>query len=216
MKLSQGQRTVAGIRWRSEYVSVSRIHRPRRADRSNANTVIADISQSRAPSRQLAFSLVEVVLSLGVIAVGVIAILGVFPTALQTGHSAQDETRAPEIAQTIYGSLAAQAPSQFSNVRFLLSDGVTLFPTPPSPPIDLTAPPRTPRSRCTQTTMASLFKTQRQRPIGSLFYTNNSPPGFPAPPPAYANQVTVRVAWPANAPAANQTYRDYVRIISKY
>jgi hypothetical protein len=34
--------------------------------------------------------------------------------------------------------------------------------------------------------------------------------------PASANQVTVRVAWPANAPAANQTYRDYVRIISKY
>ena len=101
--------------------------------------MIADISQSRAPSRQLAFSLVEVVLALGVIAVGVIAILGVFPTALQTGHSAQDETRAPEIAQTIYGSLAAQASSQFSNVRFRLSDGVTLFPTPPSPSINLTA-----------------------------------------------------------------------------
>ena len=95
--------------------------------------MIADISQSRAPRRQLAFSLVEVVLALGVIAVGVIAILGVFPTALQTGHSAQDETRAPQIAQTIFGSLVAQAPSQFSNVRFLLSDGVTLFPTLPVP-----------------------------------------------------------------------------------
>jgi hypothetical protein len=45
-------------------------------------------------------------------------------------------------------------------------------------------------------------------------YTNNSVPGFTDP--ASANAVTVRVAWPANAPAANQTYRDYVRIISKY
>jgi hypothetical protein len=77
-----------------------------------------------------------VVLALGVIAVGVIAILGAFPTALQTGHSAQDETRAPEIAQTIFSSLVAQASSQFNNVRFLLSDGVTLFPGPPSPSIN--------------------------------------------------------------------------------
>jgi len=178
--------------------------------------VIADISQSRAPSRQLAFSLVEVVLALGVIAVGVIAILGVFPTALQTGHSAQDETRAPEIAQTIHGSLAAQAPSQFSNVRFRLSDGVTLFPTPPSPPIDLTAPPPPATVQLYADNDGKLIQDATTAAYRIFIFTNNSPPGFPAPPPAFANQVTVRVAWPANAPAANQTYRDYVRIISKY
>jgi hypothetical protein len=48
-----------------------------------------------------------------------------------------------------------------------------------------------------------------------FIYTNNAPPGFTTIPPT-ANQVTVRVAWPANAPAANQTFRDYVRIVSKY
>ena len=122
--------------------------------------MIADISQSPAPSRQLAFSLVEVVLSLGVIAVGVIAILGVFPTALQTGHSAQDETRAPEIAQTIYGSLAAQAPSQFSSVRFLLSDGVTLFPTSPAPSINLTQPPSSVHVVCRQRRSTHQFCNQ--------------------------------------------------------
>src|SRR5438067_1297309 len=47
-----------------------------------------------------------------------------------------------------------------------------------------------------------------------FIYTNNAVPGFTDP--ASANLVTVRVAWPANAPAANQTFRDYVRIISKY
>ena len=176
--------------------------------------MIADISQSRALRHQLAFSLVEVVLSLGVIAVGVIAILGVFPTALQTGHSAQDETRAPEIAQTIYGSLAAQAPSQFSNVRFLLSDGVTQFPTPPSPSIDLTAPPAT--FQLYADNDGKLIQDATTAAYKIFIFTNNSPPGFPAPPPAYANQVTVRVAWPANALAANQTFRDFVRIISKY
>ena len=174
--------------------------------------MIADISQSRALRHQLAFSLVEVVLALGVIAVGVIAILGVFPTALQTGHSAQDETRAPEIAQTIYGSLAAQAPSQFANVQLRLSDNTTLS-------INLTAPPPPPTVP-TLTLYADndgkLIQDATTAAYKIFIFTNNSPPGFPAPPPAYANQVTVRVAWPANAPAANQNYRDYVRIISKY
>src|SRR6188472_2155273 len=80
------------------------------------------------------FSLVEVVIALGVIAVAVLAILAVFPAALQTGHSAQDETRAAQIAQTIFPSLAGQALSQFNNVRFLLSDNTTRS----TPPVDLT------------------------------------------------------------------------------
>ena len=34
--------------------------------------------------------------------------------------------------------------------------------------------------------------------------------------PAYAIEVTVTVAWPFGAPAANQTRRDFVRIITSY
>ena len=63
--------------------------------------------------------------------------------------------------------------------------------------------------------MVKLTQFATKRAYMIMIYTNNSVPGF------YAirrvrTQVTVRVAWPANAPAANQTYRDYVRIISKY
>src|SRR5205823_10776920 len=76
-----------------------------------------------------AFSLLEVVIALGVITVGVVGVLAVFPTALQTGHSAQNETRAAHIAQSLFGSLVAQAPSQFSNIQIPLSDGVTLSPS---------------------------------------------------------------------------------------
>jgi uncharacterized protein (TIGR02598 family) len=173
--------------------------------------VIANISHSRAPRRELAFSLVEVVLALGVIAVGVIAILGAFPTALQIGHSAQDETRAPEIAQTIFSSLVAQAPSQFNNLQ--------LSPAPSPTPINLAASssPTTPSlyadndGKLTQDATAAAYAI--------LIFTCN-PINCASPPPGFndpaLNQVTVRVAWPANAPAANQTYRDYVRIISKY
>src|SRR5437667_11624596 len=80
-------------------------------------------------TRTRSFSLAEVVIALGVVTVGIVAVLGVFPTALQTGHLAQDETRAAHIAQSVFGSLVAQAPSQFNNVQIRLSDGVTLSPS---------------------------------------------------------------------------------------
>src|SRR6059058_6501490 len=82
-------------------------------------------SHGSTSRRRKAFSLLEVVIALGVIAVGIVGVLAVFPTALQTGHSAQDETRAAHIAQSVFGSLVAQAPSQFNNVQLPLSNGVT-------------------------------------------------------------------------------------------
>jgi Tfp pilus assembly protein PilV len=162
----------------------------------------------RLAAKTPGFSLLEVVIALGVITVGIVGVLAVFPTALQTGHSAQNETRAAHIAQSVFGSLVAQAPSQFDNLQFLLSDGVTL-----SPSIDL---------RTTLSPAVTLYADNDGKLSNSVanaaysipIYTNTSVPGFTDP--ASANAVTVRVAWPASAPTANQTFRDYVRIISKY
>ena len=53
--------------------------------------------------------------------------------------------------------------------------------------------------------------------VGAIYLvsiiTNNNPTGFDS---GYANQVTITVAWPAAAQTADQTKRDFVRIISKY
>jgi len=167
------------------------------------------VSARRAKKR--GFSLAEVVIALGVIAVGIVAILGVFPTALQTGRSAQDETRAAQIAQTVFGSLVGQALAQFNNVQFLLSDNITRS----QPPIDLTTSSgTTPALTLYAKNDGELTQDATTGVYAIFLYTNNSVAGFTDP--ATANQVTLRVAWPANAPAANQTFRDYVRIISKY
>jgi hypothetical protein len=150
----------------------------------------------------------EVVIALGLISTGIIAVLAVIPVALQTGHLAQDETRAPQIAQTILGSLAAQAPSSlFNSVLLPLPGNTTLS-------LDLTASssPIVPQlyadndGKLTQDPTAAVYAI--------FIFTNNSPPGFTDV--GYANQVTARVAWPQKAPAASQTFRDFVRIISKY
>jgi uncharacterized protein (TIGR02598 family) len=161
----------------------------------------------------VAFSLVEVVLALGVIAIAITAILGVFPTALQIGHSAQDETRAPEIAQTIFSSLVTQAPSSpFNNLQLPI-------PGNPSLPIDLTLSASPSRPTLYADNDGNLTQDAAAAAYAILIFTCN-PINCASPPPGFndpaLNQVTVRVAWPANAPAANQTYRDYVRIISKY
>ena len=166
---------------------------------------------SARSAKRLGFSLAEVVIALGVIAIAVVAILALFPAALQTGHSAQDETRAAQIAQTIFPSLAGQAVSQFNNVRFLLSDNTTRS----TPPVDLTlSSGATPALTLYAQNAGELTQDATKAVYAIYVYTNNAVPGFTDP--ASANLVTLRVAWPANAPAANQTYRDYVRIISKY
>ena len=166
---------------------------------------------SGAPGRRRGLSLVEVVIALGVITVGFIAVLGVFPAALQSGHSAQDETRAAHIGQSVFGSLVAQAPSQFNNVRFLLSDGITRFPPIGSPAIDLAV---TQSYTLYAGNDGQLINSASNATYAITIYANNSVAGFSDP--ASANAVTVRVAWPANAPVANQTFRDYVRIVSKF
>jgi uncharacterized protein (TIGR02598 family) len=157
---------------------------------------------SGQPGREHGFSLAEVVIALGVITVGFVAVLGVFPIALQSGHSAQDETRAAHIGQSIFGSLVAGARSQFNNVQL----------PPTSVSINLSAPPNSLTLYADNDGQLSNSATNASYAI--TLYTNNSVPGFTDP--ASANQVTVRVAWPANAAASNQTFRDYVRIVSKY
>jgi uncharacterized protein (TIGR02598 family) len=158
---------------------------------------------SGQPGRRRGFSLAEVVIGLGVITVGIVGVPALFPTALQTGHSAQNETRAAHIAQSVFGSLVAQAPSQFNNVQLPRSDGVTSINLTTSSSYTLYGD-----------NDGQLINSAGNAAYAITIYTNNSVPGFTDP--ASANAVTVRVAWPANAPAANQTFRDYVRIISKY
>ena len=152
-----------------------------------------------------AFSLVEVVLALGVIAIAITAILGVLPVALSTGHSAQDDTRAAQIAQRMISAMASQAPTSFTNVT---------LPVPPT--IDLTTPSG--GYTFSADNDGNLAAYSPSLPYTVILAINPNPAGFDS---GYASQVTVRVVSPplpnpSATPAANQTIRDFVRIISKY
>jgi uncharacterized protein (TIGR02598 family) len=62
------------------------------------------------------FSLVEVVLALGVIAISLVAILGVFPVGLSSNRTSVSDTRAAELANAIFATIDAQS-STFSSVQ---------------------------------------------------------------------------------------------------
>ena len=173
-----------------------------------------------------AFSLIEVVIALGVVSFAIIAILGLVPTGLTTSHSSQDETRAAQIAQSILATFSGQ---QFNSVTFLEYDsngnqsGSVVFDLTnkngtstgwaannegelfvPVTPVLFLTPPSGPPSKSADTSPTYAIQIS----------FNSSPTGFDA---TYANEVTVSVFWPYGATTqANQTKRDFTRIISKY
>lgn len=58
------------------------------------------------------FSLVEVVLALGIVAFALVSILGLFPVALGAAKESATETHSAMIAQLIAGQIRSQAASQ--------------------------------------------------------------------------------------------------------
>src|ERR1700726_2048196 len=151
--------------------------------------------------RRSAFSLVEVVIALGVISFAVVAILGVLPIGLSTGHSAQDETRAAEIAQDIFSSLASQARSNYNNATIAQLSGFSY-----GVPLDRDYTYQ-PLGADNEGRLQANYSPGM--PYQIILSTVASPAGFDN---GYACQVNVRVAWQPFA----QNYRDYSRIISRY
>lgn len=69
----------------------------------------------RMGSRKTGFSLVEVVLALGVIAFSLVAILGVFPSGMRANRLGISDTRASQVATAITATIKAQE-NDFSSV----------------------------------------------------------------------------------------------------
>jgi uncharacterized protein (TIGR02598 family) len=155
------------------------------------------------------FTLVEVVLALGVVSFALVAILGVFPIGLQTGHDAQDETRAAQIAQAIFATMLAQAPTRYSAIQIPIDASNSL-------PLNLsqTNTPATPQMYADND---GKFTVSKNGAIYAItITTSTTPPGIGSADAGLASQVIISISWPAAAPAANRTQRNFVEIISKY
>ena len=68
------------------------------------------------PSNPVGFSLVEVVIALGVVSFAIVAILAFFPVGLKTNRSSAAETRAAQITRAVTGSIDSQC-STFNSIK---------------------------------------------------------------------------------------------------
>ena len=75
-----------------------------------------------SPVKISAFSLIEVVLALAVIAFAITGIMGLFPVALKSAQESQRETRATFIAQQIFNDLKASP-----RTNLLIATGTNLL-----------------------------------------------------------------------------------------
>lgn len=78
----------------------------------------------KAPSRrsQGGFSLVEIVLALGVFSIAIVVLLGLFPTALNTAQSGRGDTIAAQIGRSIIADLRSHP---FDQVRVQRGGGAS-------------------------------------------------------------------------------------------
>jgi type II secretory pathway pseudopilin PulG len=70
----------------------------------------------RMSRRQAAFSLIEIILALGIISFALVGILGLFPVAIDAAADSQHETQAALIARSIFDQLEATPESPVRTV----------------------------------------------------------------------------------------------------
>ena len=156
-------------------------------------------------------------LALGVISFAIVAILGVVPIGLSTGHSSQDDTRSTQIAQDILNSIASQAQARYPNATIKQSATKTATDFSYDVILDGTTPSYT-FSADNDGHLVVPTLGLMNYPYEIIVLINPRPTGFDA---GYASTVTVRVisppsANPAATPSSKQLVRDFMRIISKY
>ncbi len=149
----------------------------------------------RARARKTrSFSLIEVVLALGVISFALVAILGVFPIGLAANRTSISDTRAAQLINAIVATIDAQCAT-FSNVQCF---GL--------PPLDLTALTTSDAPKMLHASYPSPDQpTISNREDANSIYTielrfDNDPEIAPNPPPngthlepGNLNQIRIRV-----------------------
>lgn len=87
-----------------------------------SNSVVQVLLKTKAR----AFSLIEIVLALGIISFAIVGIMGLFPAAMKSAQESQRETRAALIARQIFSDLKTHAGTNsfIANTENVLDPGL--------------------------------------------------------------------------------------------
>jgi uncharacterized protein (TIGR02598 family) len=151
------------------------------------------------PSPTEAFSLIEVVLALGVVSFAIVGIMGLFPVAMRAGLESQRETRATHIARQIYADIKAGPPTN----TFLATNATPAFRT-----INLAnpVPPTNTVYYNNQGEPVGISETADSEFVVDVIIDPNTPTNGLA-------RVQVNVMAPATASPANRTTNTFVTLM---
>jgi uncharacterized protein (TIGR02598 family) len=93
----------------------------------------------KLPPTRSAFSLVEVVLALGVVGFALLAIIGLLPIALQSDRGSIQETRANHLADAVFAVIRSQPFTAVSFAQLRSTTAATDLSDPTAPPVELHA-----------------------------------------------------------------------------
>ncbi len=156
-----------------------------------------------------AFSLLEILIALGLFAVVISALLTLFPIALRTEKSSGDETMATLIASGMMESLPSSEGLGSLNVATRMSNDTPVWEVIPSDgatniPVAYNASCE-PVRRLTAKEAEAPLTDPAIAIVATLSLTKASVPGLLT--------AEVAVASPASAPAANRTVQKFTRLI---
>ena len=154
-----------------------------------------------------AFSLVEVVIAIGIFAISVLTILGLLSVSMEANRSASSDTQVALMAERTYSMLESLGFQNVSTNK-LFASGAS-----PSLYFDVTGKPLvtstntilfgypTPANALAAGALYSCTVTTNTTPLSFGYSTGSSPPS--------TNLISIQMqfAWPAAAPTANQTVR---------
>jgi len=150
--------------------------------------------------RRSGFSLIEVMLALALVSIGIVAILGMLPTGVQSSRDAADNTLSATIVHDVFSTLRS---SPFTNITNL--NAFVLVPPLPTP-CNLQ---NFNSSTSAYFDQAGFSTTQ---PNGyykiTLNFQPEIPPTAPIGTPATVSMVTATVVWPSHsvAPINNSVF----------
>jgi type II secretory pathway pseudopilin PulG len=200
------------------------------------NGVIKFSSWKRTlPSKRDAFSLMEVVIALGVVTFALVGLMGLMPVSIDSSRASVNETRAAQIAQRLFTDYKAQS---FSGITFPLYDtsgnatGNSLTPSINLATLSGSSSPTLFQANASGELMVNqggnvYFIDSPSQPVDSnpAYYIgvsyNNSPAGFDFGDPSNikANQVNIRVSWDLQAGAtvtSSRYYSGFTSVVTAY
>ena len=140
------------------------------------------------------FSLIEVVLALGVISFALVAILGVFPIGLAANRSSISDTRAAQLINAIVATIDAQCGT-FSNVQCfgLPSLDLTTLTTTDAPKMLYASYPSPDQPTISNTEDANSIYTIELKFDNDPEVAPNPPPNGTHLEPGKLNQIRIRI-----------------------